>query len=51
MTQQEYFLELKEEIIKHGGTLTDLVFIFNEMIENAIKNEREPRNFALTLIQ
>ena len=51
MTQQEYFLELKEEIIKQGGALSDLLFISDEMIENAIKNKRSPKDLAWEILQ
>ena len=51
MSKQEYFMLLKEEIIKQGGSLTDLLFITDEMIENAMKNEREPKDLAWTVLQ
>ena len=51
MSKQEYFMLLKEEIIKQGGSLTDLLFITDEMIENAMKNEREPKDLAWAVLQ
>ena len=51
MSRQEYFIELKEEIIKQGGSLTDLLFISDEMIENAMKNKREPKDLAWEVLQ
>lgn len=51
MSKQEYFMLLKEEIIKQGGSLTDLLFITDEMIENAMKNEREPKDLACAVLQ
>ena len=51
MSKQEYFILLKEEIIKQGGSLTDLLFITDEMIENAMKNEKEPKDLAWAVLQ
>ena len=51
MSEQEFRVELKNEVIKQGGALSDLLFISDEMIENAIKNERSPKDLAWEILQ
>lgn len=51
ISKYDYFMELKEEVLKQGGAITDLIFISDEMIENAIKNGREPKDLAWALLQ
>ena len=51
MSKQEYFLELKKEILNQGGAITDLLFISDEMIENAINNGRSPKDLAWAILQ
>lgn len=51
MSKEEYFLELKKEIINQGGAITDLLFISDEMLENAINNNRSPKDVAWAVLQ
>ena len=51
ISKYDYFMELKEEILKQGGAITDLLFVSDEMIENAIKNNREPNDLAWAILQ
>ena len=51
MSEQDFRVALKNEVIKQGGALSDLLFISDEMIENAIKNKRSPKDLAWEILQ
>ena len=48
---KDYYDSLVEQLRKQGATEEDINLISDEMIENAIKNNRKPEDLAWAILQ
>lgn len=44
-------MELKDEVLKQGGAITDLIFVDDEMVEKAMKENKSPKDLACIILQ
>ena len=51
ISKSEFKYEVRKEILKQGGSFADLLFITDEIIENALKRNRSAKHVAWSLSQ
>lgn len=49
--EKDYYDSLVEQLRKQGATEEDINLISDEMIKNAIKNNRKPEDLAWAILQ
>ena len=51
ISKSEFKYEVRKEILKQGGSFADLLFITDEIIENALKRNRSAKDVAWSILQ
>ena len=51
MSKSEFKYEVRNEILKQGGGFADLLFITDEIVENALQMGRSAKDVARSILQ